>query len=95
MHCYILSKIILQPRDIECVKNASKGHNKSISLLEDNMLLHSRLAEHYMSQLRNIREVEIFPILELLVDENRIGKDLLQMLVYDLRKAEPAIRKEV
>jgi len=95
MHCYILSKIILQPRDIECVKNASKGHNKSISLLEDNMLLHSRLAEHYMSQLRNIREVEIFPILELLVDENRIGKDLLQMLVYDLRKAEPAIRKEI
>lgn len=95
LHCYILSNIMLQPRDIECVYNALKAQNKSICQLEDVTLMHSRLAEHYAAQMRNLREVEILPLVEQLVEENRVGKELLQMLDKDLNKAEPLIRREV
>lgn len=95
MHCYILSKIVLQPIHLNSVKNSLKAQNKSISQLEDVTMMHSRLAEHYMNQMRNIREIEIFPMLETLIEERRVSKKLLEVLSYDLKKAEPIIRLEV
>ena len=95
MHCYILSKIVLQPIHLNSVKNSLKAQNKSISQLEDVTMMHSRLAEHYMNQMRNIREIEIFPMLETLIEDRRVSKKLLEVLSYDLKKAEPIIRLEV
>ena len=95
LHCYILPRIQLHPSDLEDVKTALKAQNKSIRKLEDVTMMHSRLAEHYMNQMKTIREVEVLPILDDLVQRNIVTKELKEALDYDIRKAEPLLRKEV
>ena len=43
MHYYILAKTVLQPIDLNYVKNPLKAQNKSISQLEDVTLMNSHL----------------------------------------------------
>ena len=43
MHYYILPKIVLQPINLNYVKNPLKVQKKSISQLEDVTIMHSRL----------------------------------------------------
>ena len=43
MHYYILAKTVLQPIDLNYVKNPLKAQNKSISQLEDVTLMNSQL----------------------------------------------------
>lgn len=95
LHCYILPKIKLHPCDLVSVQTALEAQNKSITKLEDVALMHTRLAEHYLNQMRNIREVEILPMMEELVDNNIVTEELRTVLLYDIKKAEPMLRKEV
>ena len=95
MHCYILSKIVIQPRDLPCVIKALNTQNKSISQLEDQTLVHSRLAEYYLSQMRSMRESEIAPSIETLIETKMITKELAEILLSDIKKAEALLRQEV
>eukprot|EP00111_Clytia_hemisphaerica_P024223 TCONS_00071375-protein len=95
LHCYVLPRIQLYPADLESVNNALKAQNKAISQLEDVTLMHTRLAEHYMTQMRNIREVEVLPMLDELVNGGQVSEELFETLMYDIKKAEPALRNEI
>jgi len=95
LHCYILPRIQLHPADLERVFTSLKAQNKAIAQLEDVTLMHTRLAEHYMTQMRNIREVEVLPVLDDLVNNGLVSQELFEVLEYDIKKAEPNLRDEV
>lgn len=95
LHCYILGKVTLQPCDIEVVQGALTAQQKAISLLEDTALVHSRLADHYLAQMRNMRELEILPVLEQLFENYMVDREFIDGLLFDLQKAERSLRNEV
>lgn len=95
LHCYILPKIQLDPIDLESVCASLKTQNKALAQLEDVTLMHSRLAEHYMNQMRTLRHDAILPVLEELVNAGQVSKELCEILIYDIKKAEPNLRDEV
>ncbi|XP_065677037.1 uncharacterized protein LOC100198077 isoform X1 [Hydra vulgaris] len=95
MHCYILSKIIFEPRDLPCVIKALNTQKKVISKLDDQTLIHSRLVEFYSSKMTNIREQDIAPSIETLLETNMITKKLSEILLLDIKKAEALLRQEV
>ncbi|XP_065649645.1 uncharacterized protein LOC100198077 isoform X5 [Hydra vulgaris] len=95
LHCYILSKIIFEPRDLPCVIKALNAQKKVISKLDDQTLIHSRLVEFYISKMTNIREQDIAPSIETLLETNMITKELSEILLLDIKKAESLLRQEV
>ena len=95
LHCYILDKIVLHPQDIHLARAAQEAQIKTIAQLEDITMMHSRLAEHYTSQMRNIRDMDVLPHVERMLEENKLHHQLLEVLSKDLQKSEPHIRKEV
>ena len=95
LHCYILSRVKLHPEDIARVSAAYRAQLKVISQLEDKVDLHTRLAEHYMKEMRKIRENEILPMLEAMLSEGYGDTEFLDTLQKDLLKAENVIRSEV
>ena len=95
LHCYIFPKIQLYPVDLDSVNASLKAQNKALSQLEDVTLMHSRLAEHYMNQMRSIRQDTIFPVLEELFQAGQVSKELCDILMYDIIQTEPNLREEV
>lgn len=95
LHCYILPKVQLYPADLDRMNTALKAQNKCITQLEDITLMHTRLAEHYLSHMRSLRQTDIFPTLETLVETGAVSEELVEVLMYDIKKAEPALRDEV
>eukprot|EP00794_Sanderia_malayensis_P005321 gene5321-5990_t len=92
LHCYILAKVELHPEDTRQVLEAHKMQLRSISLVDEQVMLHRRIAEQYINQMRDIRENEILPNYQDLMSENMCNDEVVQMIVHqvchDLEKAK-------
>lgn len=84
LHCYILSKVKLHPEDTDQVLQARDVQLKSISLVDEEVMMHKRIAEQYASQIKDLRETEILPLFDELAAGRGISSEALSLLKKDV-----------
>ncbi len=95
LHCYILGKVELHPEDTRQVMQAHQLQLRAISQADDEVMMHKRIVEQYINQMREIRENEILPFYTEVMNQSLHSKEFVEMLKNDLLNDLEKVRDEV
>ena len=85
----------LHPEDVFQVEKAFEMQKDAILQLEDSILMHRRLAEHYFNELRELQESRIFPFFSHIIAGGGCNKEVISLLLKNLTKDLEKITNEV
>lgn len=85
----------MHPEDVSQVEKAFEMQKDAIRELEESMLMHRRLAEHYFNELRELQESRILPFFNHIIAGGGCNKEVISLLLKNVNKDLEKITNEV
>lgn len=94
LHCYILPKITLHKDDLDKVMNAREKQAQSIQELDRKVIDECKTIDACELHMEDLR-TQFLPDLEKFIHRGWCSKGFLEVLLEDIGKEEPRLRKQV